>query len=127
MAIPFSVVARPNPADRTLPARFFGNARTDGELSVRQLANRISSRSTLSTIDVLAVLEAFLQTVPEEQLNGRIIRLGEFGSLRVLVQSEGSDTAEDFCSSLITQARVRFRAGKLIRESLDTATFQRVE
>ena len=127
MAIPFSVVARPNPSDRTLPAKFFENARSSGEFTLRDMANRISRMSTLTTIDTLAVLEAFVQVIPEELANGRIVRLGDFGSLRVLLQSEGSDTAEDFNSSLITRTRVRFRPGQLISNTLDTAVFQRVE
>ena len=127
MAIPFKVIAKANPSDRSLPERFFGNAQVGGEATLRDLANRISSMSTLTTIDTLAVLEAFVQVIPGELTNGRIVRLGDFGSLRVLLQSQGSDTPEEFTSSLINQARVRFRPGRLIQNALDTATFQRVE
>ena len=89
MAIPFSVVARVNPSDRTLPERFFVSTRSGGELTLRDMANRISSMSTLTTIDTLAVLEAFVQVIPEELANGRIVRLGDFGSLRVLFALRG--------------------------------------
>ena len=127
MAIPFRVIARPNPNDLTEPARFFGNVRADGEMTVRDLANRISSRSTASTIDTMAMLEALLQIIPEELANGRIVRLGEFGSLRVFLRSDGSDNAEDFSSDLIRKVQLVFRPGKLVRDTLEAAEFRRIE
>lgn len=127
MAIPFRVVARPNPNDRTQPARFFGNIRANGELTVHDLANRISSQSTVSSIDTMAMMEALLQIIPEELANGRIIRLGELGSLRPFLRSESSESAEEFSSELISEVRLVFRPGRLVRNMLSSARFQRVE
>ena len=127
MAIPFSVVPRVNPSDRTQPERFFVSTRISGELTLRDLAGRISGMSTVTTIDTMAVLEAFLQVIPEELANGRIVRLGDFGSLRVLLRSEGSDNAEDFSSSLINQVRMVLRPGRLVRNTLNTASLTKVE
>ena len=91
MAIPFVIIQRVNPRQLTQPKKFFGLARSVGEITLRDLAVKISSRSTVSTMDIHAVLEGFLQVIPEELSSGHIVRLGEFGTMRSVLQSQGSN------------------------------------
>ena len=57
---------------------------------MRGLAKRISDISTVSSVDVMAVLEALFQVVPGELADGRIVRCGDFGSFSTTLQSEGA-------------------------------------
>ena len=125
MSIKYRVVARQNPADRTLPAKFYAQVVNAGKTTIRPLTKKIAQISTVSSVDTLATLEAFLQVVPEEIAQSRIVKLGDFGSFSLTLSSEGTDTEESFTASKIKKYTVRFRPGKLFREVIDAAGFEK--
>jgi predicted histone-like DNA-binding protein len=98
-----------------------------GVTDVRELVDRISDLSTVTSIDTLAVLEALLKVIPKELSNGRIVRLGDLGTFRLTLKSEGSDQSENFNNSLIKGTNLIFRAGKLFRNVLNTVTFAKAK
>jgi len=51
---------RANPRDPQAAKKFYAIASSDGEVTLRQLAERIAEISTVSSIDTLAVLESLL-------------------------------------------------------------------
>lgn len=126
MAIPYTIIQRVNPANPTAPRKHYGVAKSNGEVSLRQLADQIAVISTVSSIDTLAVLESLLQVLPNHLLQGRIVRLGDFGDFRITISTERADTAENFHKSMIKKANLNFRGGKLIRNALKTADFVKV-
>lgn len=123
MAIPYTVIQRPNPSDPAAPRKHYGIAKSNGEVSLRQLADQIAEISTVSPIDTLAVLESLVQVLPDHLTEGRIVRLGDFGDFRVTISTEGADTPETFTKGMIKKANLNFRGGKLIRNALKTADF----
>ena len=125
MAVKYSLMQRIKPGDSTAPRKFYAVSQNSGELTLRELANYISQISTVSSIDTLAVLESLLQVIPQNLANGQIIRLGDFGSFYLTISSEGADTEEDFSKSMIKKAKLNFRPGKLIKNSLKTMDFEK--
>jgi len=125
MSIKYKVVARQNPSDRTVPAKYYAQAVSTGKTALRPLSKRISQISTVSTIDTLATLEAFLQVVPEEIAEGRIVKLGDFGSFGLTLSSEGVDAEADFTTARIKKYTVRFRPGKLFKEVISNAGYEK--
>lgn len=127
MPIEYSLAERGNPGNSKAPKKFYATAKSTGETTVRSLAKRISDISTVSTVDVMAVLEAFFQTVPAELAEGRIVRFGDFGSFSTSLQSTGADTAREFNRALINTVKVQFRPGKLFTLAMQGADLKRVE
>lgn len=126
MPINYSLTQRVNRKDTTAPRKFYAIAKSNGEETVRQLATEISKRSGLSSSEVFAVIESFIDLIPECISEGKIVRLGEFGSFNVTLSSEGVDKAEDFNSSHIKGNSLNFRPGKLIQKTLDTLEYSKV-
>jgi len=126
MSIEYSLAERGNPSKPTAPKKFYPVARSQGDTSVRDMAGRINEMSTVSTVDVMAVLEAFFQTVPKELAAGRIVRFGDFGSFSVSLQGAGADTEKEFSSALINNVKVVFRPGKLFAQAMQGAELRRV-
>lgn len=126
MPIEYSLAERGNPGNPSAPKKLYAVARSTGETTVRGLAKRISDRSTVSTVDVMAVLEGFFQTVPEELAAGHIVRFGDFGSFSISLKSEGADTEKEFVVGLINNVKVVFRPGKLFAQAVQNAEFKRV-
>ena len=79
MAIKYKLVQKVNPAKPTDPKKFYANLVTRGEVSLRELAKEISTISTVSSPDVMAVIESLLQIIPKHLALGEIVHLGEFG------------------------------------------------
>ncbi len=123
MAINYSLTQRVNLKDENGPRKFYAIAKSSGEESTRQLATEISKRSGLSSSEVFAVIEAFIDLVPERIAEGKIVRLGDFGSFNITLSSEGVEKAEDFNSSLIKGNKLNFRPGKLFQKTLDTLEY----
>lgn len=123
----FALRQKPNPQDPTAARKFYAVTQYNGDLSLRDIATWISRESTVSLMDTMAVLEGLLQVMPDFLLDGKIIRLGEFGSFRVSISSGGSDTAEDFDQSLIRKLRIRFRPGKEMQKLLSDVEYKKVE
>lgn len=127
MPIEYSLAERGNPADSKAPKKFYAAAKSTGDTSVRGLAKRISDISTVSTVDVMAVLEALFQVVPGELTEGRIVRCGDFGSFFTTLKSAGAPSEKEFNSALIDSVTVKFRPGKLFAQAIQGAAFKRVE
>jgi predicted histone-like DNA-binding protein len=126
MPIEYSLAERGNPAKPTAPKKFYAVARSRGEASVRDVAARINQMSTVSSIDVMAVLEAFFQLVPEQLAAGQIVRFGDFGSFSVSLQGEGAATEKEFVVGLINNVKVVFRPGKLFAQAMQGAELRKV-
>jgi predicted histone-like DNA-binding protein len=80
MPIKFKIMERANPRDPGAAKKHYAVAHSDGEATLRQLSERIAEISTVSSIDTLAVLESLLTVIPRYLLDGKIVRLGDFGS-----------------------------------------------
>lgn len=125
--VQYKIVQKINPREPANPAKFYALGVSQGEIGVRDLADRIADLSTVTTIDTLAVLEALLKVIPKELAAGRIVRLGELGTFRLNLKSEGSDKPETFNNSMIKGTNLLFRAGKLFRNVLKTVEFAKVK
>ena len=126
MPIEYSLAERGNPAKPTAPKKFYATAKSTGETTVRGLAKRISDISTVSTVDVMAVLEAFFQVVPDEMSEGRIVRFGDFGSFSTSLQGAGAPTEAEFNAALVSSVKVNFRPGKLFAQAMQGAELKRI-
>ena len=62
--------------------------------------------------------------IPKHLTEGRIVRLGEFGSFMLTLSSEGVETKEAFRKDKIRNTKLRFRPGKLIKSMIKNTDYQ---
>jgi predicted histone-like DNA-binding protein len=125
MPVKFNVTPRKDPRDQNSQPKYYATAKSSGRADTHVIAKRISSMSTVTSVDTAAVLEAFLTVVPEKLAEGNIVELGDFGSFRVSVSSDGAELAEQVTARNITDTRVIFTPGKRFKQVLDTVEFQK--
>jgi predicted histone-like DNA-binding protein len=125
MSIHFNVVARKNPLKRDEAPKFYATLNSTGKRNLRFIAKRISDKSTLNEIDVKAVLEGFIQVIPEILADGYTVDLEEFGNFHITCTSTASDTAETVTASNIEKVNAQFRPGKLFQNVLDNIEFKK--
>lgn len=122
----FSLRERVNPLAPLDPRKYYAFIQSQGTITLRKLAKRISRESTISMMDTMAVLEGFLQVIPDLLLDGKIVKLNDFGTFRVTISSSGADTAEDFTASMIKGLNLKFRPGVEFRDMLQLAKYQSI-
>jgi len=125
--VTYSVSPRINPRDKDATPKFYGHVQASGDISLREMAERIQQTCTVHKSDVFAVLVALEDSITDALQNGEIVRLGDLGSLQIGISSKGSLTEEDYDESLITQARINFRPGSALTGILTNLTFQKVK
>jgi len=122
----FSVVARKNPSKRDEPSKYYALAQASGELDFDEMCEAITGRTTCTETDVRAALAGIIYEAKRALKAGRIVRLGDLGSLQMGVSSIGAEKAEDFNVSMIKKSRVNFRPGKGLTDITKTMAYTRV-
>ena len=124
--IKYKLSKKVDPRDVSLPFKYYAIKQSQETLTLRDFAKRISRESTVSSMDAMAVLEGLLQIIPDEIANGKIIKLGDFGTFRTTLSSNGTETEETFDVSNIKGLNIRFRPTKEFRGQLATVKYEKV-
>ena len=127
MPIKYKVVERGNPSDPEAPKKFYPSIQSNGRMTLRQLATRITQISTVGSGDALNVLECMLTIIPEELAEGRIVELGDFGSFWLRTRSEGVEEADKANANSLTTVQPRFNSGAEFKKALDHAKYVKVQ
>ena len=123
MSVKYNVVERGKPGDLQAPKKYYPSIQSSGRMSLRQLANRITQISTVSTTDTMAVLESLLTVIPQELAEGNIIELGDFGNFWLRNSAEGASEMQQVTASNITKLQPRFNPGKEFKKALASVDF----
>ncbi|MDR1091706.1 MAG: HU family DNA-binding protein [Prevotella sp.] len=128
MAVNYVLVERGNPGNPQAPKKFYAQAKSSGELTLRKLSREISeSSTTVSDTDVLAVLNDLTKILKRHLSNGEIVRFGDFGTFQVALTSEGAETVDKFHASLIKNQKITFRPGIDLKEMLATVKYEKAK
>lgn len=125
--IKFKLVNKVNPQDIAAVQKFYPVKQAQETLEIRDLAKRISRESTISMMDTVAVLEGFLQVIPNELTMGRIVKLGDFGTFRTTLSGEGVADETEFTSANIKKLNIRFRPAREFVNLLAGVKFSKVK
>jgi predicted histone-like DNA-binding protein len=125
MAVKYTVTEKSNPQKPEAPKKWYANAKSTGDTTLRTLGREIAARSTVSPADTQAVLVALTEVLTEHLAEGKIARLGDFGAFQVSISSEGAETEDKFNASMVKNQKVVFRAGIDIKEMLNNLKFEK--
>ena len=125
MAVKYNVIQKAYPGDPTGPKKFYANSIADGEVSLRNLSKEIAQTSSISESDVYATLIDLAKMLSKHLADGRIVRLGDFGSFQISLSSEGADATNKVNASLIKGSKILFRPGLDLRDTLATLKYEK--
>jgi predicted histone-like DNA-binding protein len=119
MSLNFRVIERGTPGvvgggDK----KFYAQMVSSGEVTLTDLTKSIEKISTVSGADIRAVLYSLIDVMKVSLSDGKIIRLGELGSLRASFSSNGEALEADVKASTIKKSKVIFSPGKELKEML---------
>lgn len=125
----YSAVPRVNPLSPSSGYKYYAQAQATGEVTTKELGERIQRSCSATYSDVMAVLTGMETEIVDALKRGEIIRLGDLGCLQIGVSTKkgGAASEEDLDSSYIKSARVKFRAGVALRNVPKDLAYQKVE
>lgn len=126
-SVSYSVVPRKNPMEPNSDPYFYAQAQANGDVTTREMSERIQKTCTVTRADVAAVLTALEDVIVEALSAGEIVRLGDLGSFQIGLSGKGANTEERYDSSLIRKAKINFRPGLALGGMLTGLSFSKVE
>lgn len=128
MAVSYVVVERANPLKQEEPKKFYAQAKSSGELTLKKLSKEIAQGSTtVSDTDVLAVLNDLTKLLVWHLAEGEIVRFGDFGAFQITLSGSGAESEEKYNSSLIKAGKITFRPGVDLRDALATLKYEKMK
>ena len=121
----YKIIQKANPRKLEEPNKYFAAAVNSGDADFRHFIKDIAQLSTVSTPDIVAVLESLFQIIPEYLKDGRIVKLGDLGSFTILLDSEGKENPGDVSIHSINRAKIRFIPSKLLKQELNKITYRK--
>lgn len=102
----YHVVSRKNPLNGSV--KYYGQMATPESLDIEAISKRIADNCTLTRHDIVACLSAFQEQMIYSLLEGKSVKLGDLGTFRVTISSEGQEFEKDFKASSIKSLHIRF-------------------
>ena len=119
--IKYVIQAKKNPLKKN-EVKYYPQMALTTPVTLAQIVKRVEKRSTVSSADVKAVLDALQYEVIEALEAGNTVRLGDIGSFRLTIKSQGVETAAEAKkkgAQLIKQVNVQFTKSTTMRDTLD--------
>ena len=125
--IKFTIQAKKNPQKKT-ETKYYAQMTPTTPISLAEIVKLIEKRSTVSSSDVKAVLDALQFEIIQALQNGNSVRLGDLGSFHITISSNGAATREDAQKAgarLIKKVMVQFvKSAEMARAfALDELSF----
>lgn len=114
-----------NPQKRT-EEKYYANPVNLGKKTLRDIAHDITGRSSLTRGDIENVLSNFMDCLPHYLRDGFSVQLGEFGTMRLTLSSEGAATEKAFKTETI-KPRVTFTPGVELKAALRENSYETVK
>ena len=120
------LIERRKPGTKTRPGKFYASPVNVGKKSLRDIAHDIAGRSSLTRGDIENVLANFMDCLPHYLRDGFSVQLGEFGTMRLTLSSEGAATEKTFKTETI-KPRVTFTPGVELKAALRDNSYETVK
>ena len=120
------LIERRKPGTKTGPGKFYASPVNVGKKTLRDIAHDIAGRSSLTRGDIENVLSNFMDCLPHYLRDGFSVQLGEFGTMRLTLSSEGAATVKAFKTETI-KPRVTFTPGVELKSALRENSYETVK
>lgn len=112
----YRTVSRKNPKDQS--TKHYPALVSPQPIFSAEIIGRIERRCTLASADVKAVVDALEVELIDNLSEGKSVRLGDLGTFRLSLRTEGSQTPEEVGANKIKGAHVVFSPSPKLRRSL---------
>ncbi|MDR2897705.1 MAG: HU family DNA-binding protein [Spirochaetaceae bacterium] len=126
MSIKLRKIQRKNPVNPDVVKWYFTQEKS-GTVGMKDIANEIAKRSSMSVGDVQAVLTTLVDSMPLYLKLGQTIKLEGFGSFRISVTSEGMETPEELGTHHVKGTKLLFQPSTNLKRDLTDISFETID
>jgi predicted histone-like DNA-binding protein len=119
----YKTIKRRNPQNPN-EEKWYANPVNAGTMDLDDLSKAIAGRSSLTAGDVYNTLSNCVDEIPTFLKIGMSIKLGNFGTLRLTISSEGANSKEEFTIANINGVRVIFTPSVELKKALKDVHFE---
>lgn len=123
----FKVIARKHPQNPTSPKKYYATAVNEGKITLDLFAREIAARSSLTQGDIFNVLQNFVEQLLLFLRMGKSVQLGQLGTMRLSISSEGVDSKSDFSTSRIKNVHIIFTPSSTLKKEISTTSLEQVK
>jgi predicted histone-like DNA-binding protein len=127
MSLFYKKVQRGNPANPAAPKLWYPILKSIGLVKEKEVAKLLSDETTLNPKEAEMTLYQLFKVIIRLLLDGHTVQLGELGSFRVTIHSEGSATEAEVHVNKIKSVHIHFTASDSLREQINKASFKDVD
>ncbi|MDY3068940.1 MAG: HU family DNA-binding protein [Parabacteroides sp.] len=106
--------------------KYYAIVSHSGTFDLDAVCEAVQNRSHLNSAAVKSILDSFCYIIRRELQEGRIVQLGELGSFRLTMSSDGVDNPNEFDTNNIRSTSLIFCPGKKIKLKKDSLKFRHV-
>ena len=118
----YRLVQKANPLDQEHKQRYATSVNA-GKIDTRMIAKTLAQKSSLTTGDVMNVLENLMEEIPRRLSQGYSVSLWELGTFRLSLSSQGVKEQKEFNTRTIKK-KVIFLPSKSFKSELKTIPFE---
>lgn len=118
----YRLVQKANPLDQEHKQRYATSVNA-GKIDTRMIAKTLAQKSSLTTGDVMNVLENLMEEIPRWLGQGYSVSLWELGTFRLSLSSQGVKEQKEFNTRTIKK-KVVFLPSKSFKSELKTIPFE---
>ncbi|MDR2406821.1 MAG: HU family DNA-binding protein [Bacteroidales bacterium] len=120
----YRLIEKRNPMKQDEAKKWYATGMNTGKITVKDFSKKIAGRSSLTRGDIENVLSNFLDELPTFLKLGMTVKLGDFGSIRLTICSEGVDDPKEFTHNNIKGVRVVFLPSTDLKKALGDIQFE---
>ena len=120
----YKVIEKVQPGNPKADKKQYASPVNAGNLTLKDLAKSIAANSSLSRGDIENVLTNFVEELPVFLKIGMSVKLGNLGTMRLNLKSEGVEKGKKFDASKINGVKIIFTPSTELKKSLEDVTFE---
>lgn len=123
MSIFLKPVQRRNPADENAPMKWYPVQHTTKLVDESEVAELIADETTLNPMEAQMAIRQLRKVVQRLLLDGKSVKLGNWGTFNVTLNTEGADTKEALTSRNVKNVNINFQPGSELKTAMQKADF----
>jgi predicted histone-like DNA-binding protein len=123
MALLYNKIEKGNPSDPSAQKKWYPVLKSTKLVKEKEVAQMLAEETTLNPKEAEMAVSQLLKVVTNLLLEGNTVQLGELGSFRVTLSSEGSASPEEVSANKIERINVRFTESEALKTTMKKATF----
>ena len=123
MSIFLKPVQRHNPMEKDAPMKWYPVQYTTKLVDENEVAELIADETTLNPMEAQMAIRQLRKVVQRLLLDGKSVKLGNWGTFNVTLSTEGVDKKDDLTARNVKAVNINFQPGDVLKTAMKKAEF----